>query len=87
MPEATAVIFSGTRPAFNTPWEPTAEDHEKEGPYADYTAWERWMEARMERSPNGVGLWDDMSILDRADFYAAMVDACEFTAKEHEKTT
>ncbi len=69
-------------PAFETPWEPTPEQWEKEGFYAPFVAWESWMDSRMHnsRNENVAAMWDEMDTLVRIEFWSAMIDSCQFAA-------
>jgi hypothetical protein len=68
---------------FSTPWDPTAEQWEKEGHYAPFVAWESWMSARMEGSPNCdvASAWDEMDTLVRIELWSAMIACCEFASE------
>lgn len=67
-----------TQAYLHTPWNATKEDIEKEGPYADYVAWVRWMNERMKRPEfdSATAVWDDMGELERIPFYCAMTECC-----------
>jgi hypothetical protein len=69
---------------FQTPWEPTAEQWERDGHYAPFVSWETWMDSRMENSSNSdaAALWDEMDTLVRIQFWSAMCDACKFAAEK-----
>lgn len=77
-----------------TPWiELTAERIEKDGPYADFSGWESWMDDQMQRECSGdcreghsclwcelAEWWEETDILIRPQLYATMYSACEFAA-------
>lgn len=80
--ETFADLTASTPPAFSTPWEPTREDWEREGHWADFVAWERWMGATLESQlPDHAFLaWESMDMLARIGFYSLMVDCCQHAA-------
>lgn len=73
-----------TKQTYACPWNPTPEDFEKHDMYADYVAWERWMDERMnhESATDAVSeAWMLLDTLDRVSFYTAMHECCEVAAK------
>lgn len=77
-----AAEMTSSPPAFRVPWEPTAADWEKNHWWADYACWEAWIGGRISASPNEeLELqWEAMDTPLRAEFYAAMIDACMVAA-------
>jgi hypothetical protein len=75
--------YADSPKAFETPWNPTAEDFERDGFYADYSAWERWVGGYLESQPNDNPFvaWESMDMLARIGFYTTMVHCCEVAGK------
>lgn len=66
------------------PWAKRAEElAAKEGPYADYAAWEEWITAQLESfypvetCDRTLEAFQDMAIIERVAFYSLMCDLAD----------
>lgn len=77
---AVECVLDALRPR-RRPWEPTEAEIERDGPFADHAAWQRWMAETTEReAPNGAFL--DVSCMDYEEAIGLYVVMCKLADGE-----